>query len=68
MGAERTSLDAHSGPENIEKWDSVQHLNLMLALEAHFSLEFDPEEMDKMSTLGQIAQVIQTRVGSPSSS
>jgi len=68
LGVERASLDEHSGPEKIESWDSVQHLNLMLALESHFSLQFDPDEMDKMTTLGKITQVIQAHAGSASSS
>ena len=51
------SLAADSSPETIEVWDSVQNLNLVLALEAEFGCEFAPEEMDQMKTIGQIANV-----------
>lgn len=64
MGVDRSKLDERSGPEQIETWDSVQHLNLVLALEAHFSLQFEPEEVDKMTTLGRIAEIIQAHAGS----
>jgi acyl carrier protein len=64
MGVDASTLDERSGPEQIEIWDSVQHLNLVLALEAHFSLQFEPEEIDKMTTLGRIAEIIQTHTGS----
>jgi acyl carrier protein len=51
------TLTADSSPQTIEAWDSVQNLNLVLALEEAFGFEFAPEEMDQMKSLGQIAQV-----------
>jgi len=48
-------------PEQIEGWDSVQHLNLILAVESEFDLVFEPEEIDQMKTLGEISAVIAVR-------
>jgi acyl carrier protein len=56
-------LTAESSPQSIESWDSVQHLNLVLALEESFGLQFAPEEMDKMKTLGQMADVVAAKRG-----
>jgi len=47
-----------SSPENVASWDSVQHLNLVLALEDEYGLQFLPEEMDQMKTVGEIAQLV----------
>jgi acyl carrier protein len=66
FGVDRASLKETSGPEQIEMWDSVEHLNLILAVEAHFSLQFDPEEMDQMTTLGRIAEMVEARAGGTS--
>jgi acyl carrier protein len=63
LGVKKSSLDANSGPEQIETWDSVEHLNLVMAIEAHFSLQFDPEEMDGMTTLGRMAEIVEARAG-----
>jgi acyl carrier protein len=52
------SLSAESSPESVDSWDSVQHLNLVLALEEQFGLQFDPEEMDAMKTIGTIAELV----------
>jgi acyl carrier protein len=52
------TLTADSSPETIEAWDSVQNLNLVLALEEAFGFEFAPEEMDQMKTIGGIANVV----------
>jgi len=64
MGVDASTLDERSGPEQIQTWDSVQHLNLVLALEAQFSLQFEPEEIDQMTTLGRIAEIIKAHQGS----
>ena len=51
-------ITPESSPESIEAWDSVQHLNLVLALEQQFAVEFEPDEMDRMKTVGQIAALL----------
>lgn len=55
-----------SSPEQIEAWDSVQHLNLILALESEFNVVFEPEEIDQMKTVGEIADVIAAKLDGPS--
>jgi acyl carrier protein len=63
LGVAKSSLDRNTGPEQIETWDSVEHLNLVMAVESHFSLQFTPEEMDQMTTLGRIAEIVEARAG-----
>ena len=62
FGKDEDLLDADSSPEQIETWDSVRHLNLVLALEAKYGIEFGPEEMDCMKTLGEIAGLVGTKI------
>ncbi len=54
-------LSADSTPESIESWDSVQHLNLVLALESQFGIEFEPEEIDQMKSIGKIAALVERK-------
>ena len=42
-------------------WDSVRHLNLMLALEEEYGFEFLPEEMDEAKSVGQIAAMVASK-------
>jgi acyl carrier protein len=56
------TLDAGSSPERVEAWDSVQHLSLVLALEGKYGIEFDPEEMERMRNLGEIARLLQRKI------
>jgi len=55
-------LTPASSPETIESWDSVQHLNLVLALEEQFGIQFEPEEMDQMKSLGEIADLVDAKL------
>ena len=61
VSTERITPD--SSPEVLESWDSVQHLNLVLALEQEFGIQFEPEEMDRMKTVGAIAELVQSKAG-----
>ena len=56
-------ITAASTPENIESWDSVEHLNLILALETQFGIEFEPEEIERMKSIGQIALLVESKAG-----
>jgi acyl carrier protein len=54
-------VNEQSSPENIEKWDSFQHINLILALEEEFKIKFTEEEIFQMNDAGIILGVLQTK-------
>lgn len=56
------SLGPESSPENIEGWDSVQHLNLVLAIEEHFAVQIEPEEFEKMNSLEAISTLVESKL------
>lgn len=44
------SIKNSSSPDNIESWDSLKHMNLIIALEEEFEIQFnDSEIVDSMS-------------------
>jgi acyl carrier protein len=47
--------DADS-PQTIAEWDSVGHLNLVLAIEAEFGVQFSPDEMAELTSVGAIRE------------
>lgn len=61
LGIDARKITPDSAPDNIDIWDSVQHLNLVLALEERFNTSFEPEEIDSMKTVGSIAALIRRR-------
>jgi acyl carrier protein len=54
-------ISIESSTETLEGWDSMQHLSLMMALEEKFRLEFEPEEIERMTSLGRIVEVLERR-------
>ena len=59
----QADVTAESSPETIENWDSVHHLNLVLALEEEYGFEFLPEEMDQAKTVGSLAAIVSAKRG-----
>jgi acyl carrier protein len=55
------NVNAESSPATVESWDSVRHLNLILALEEEYGLQFLPEEMDEAKSIGTIARLVASK-------
>lgn len=47
----------------IAEWDSVGHLQLMMALEAEFGIAFSPDEMAELTSLGAIRRHLAESMG-----
>ncbi|WP_164123634.1 acyl carrier protein [Sphingobacterium sp. xlx-130] len=45
--------------ENIENWDSLRHLNLIVELEDAFDKSFEPEEISEMVSIDSIIAFIE---------
>jgi len=53
------SIDASSSPDTLESWDSLNHMQLILALEEEFRLQFAVEDMDAMQSVGGIVAILE---------
>lgn len=52
------AVPADLSQTNCEAWDSVNHLNLVLALEAEFGVTFEPEEIAAMQNVRIVAELL----------
>lgn len=59
MPADQIPEDADT--ESLEEWDSLGHMNLMLALEAEFDVELSTEVMLELLSLAEIEAFLQTQ-------
>jgi len=55
-------INENSSAENIENWDSLKQINLVLALEEEFHIEFSDDEIMNMNQYGKIANTIQKKL------
>jgi acyl carrier protein len=51
-----------SSPDTIENWDSLNHLNVVLALEQEFSIQFMPEEIEELLSVECIAALLDKKL------
>lgn len=62
FGVSPETISDTSSPENIDRWDSTQHLNFILALEETFQLQLSPEETERIRTVGDAVKVIEDKL------
>lgn len=48
--------------DTVDGWDSMAHVNLVLALEQEFNLQFTPEEMMEMLSVELIAMLVEEKL------
>lgn len=58
FGVPADQITAESSPETIENWDSMQHLNLVLAIEEKFGVQLEPEDIEQMKSIGDVAALV----------
>ena len=58
----RSQIGNDSTPQQIENWDSIEHVNLLMAIEQQFGVEFDPDEMAQMESIGKIGELLSRKV------
>ncbi len=52
------SIDGLTSKDNTASWDSLQHINLVLALEQEFQVSFDVTEIESMFSFDDIVQIL----------
>ena len=41
-------IDEYSSPDNIESWDSINHMKIVIALEEEFNVQFTDDEITEL--------------------
>jgi acyl carrier protein len=47
--------------DDIEDWDSLEHINLVVAVEKKFNIRFNMGEVNKFKNVGEMVDIIMTR-------
>ena len=56
------SLDIECSQTNCKKWDSMNHLNLIVELELEFGVSFEPEEIARMVNYATILEIVKAKI------
>lgn len=57
------SLDATASRRTLAQWDSLRHMQLMLALEDQFGVEFSDSEIAKLDSAAAVIAAIAAKSG-----
>ena len=47
---------------DIEDWDSLEHINLIVAVEQEFGIKFNMNEVTTMKNVGEMVDIIKSRI------
>lgn len=59
FGVDVSAINDEASVDTIEKWDSLNHLNLVLALEEQFKVSFSEEQIVEMLNYPLVKAVLQ---------
>ena len=48
--------------DDVDEWDSLSHINLMLAIELEFGIEFSQSEIQNFSNVGELLECVKTKL------
>lgn len=49
--------------DDIEEWDSLEHINLLAAVEQEFGMKFNMGQVVSMKNVGEMADIISAQIG-----
>lgn len=55
---ETINVKSTTTASDIEEWDSLEHINLIVAIEATFNIKFDISEVSSMKNVGNMVDII----------
>lgn len=56
-------ITPESSPDTLEQWDSIRHMNFVLAIEGEFNVEFTVEEIESIGDVPRILALLSAKVG-----
>ena len=59
---EDITVNDQTTANDIEDWDSLEHINLMAAVESEFGIKFSMGEVVPMKNVGEMADIILQKV------
>lgn len=48
--------------DDIEDWDSLEHISLIISMEKEFNMKFDIKEVNKLENVGQMIDLIKRKM------
>lgn len=63
LDCEDIELEENTSANDIEEWDSLSHIQLIVAIEKAFKIKFTSLEIMKWKNVGEMVDTIEQRIG-----
>jgi acyl carrier protein len=50
---------------DVPEWDSLNHINLIVAIEARFKIKFKSTELESLRNVGHLVELIERKLNGP---
>ena len=60
---EELKLERETSADDIDDWDSLAQINLIVAIEKEFNVKFSLEEVATLKNVGEMADLIERKLG-----
>ena len=61
LAADPGSITRETTPDDVEKWDSLGHMNLVAGLEEEFGIQFEIDDVMEMIDVSKILEILAAR-------
>ena len=59
LGVSIEEINDDSSPDSLDKWDSLSHIKLVMAIESEFEVELSPEDSMDMLSVKLIRMILE---------
>jgi acyl carrier protein len=60
---EDIKIDENTTAEDVEEWDSLSHIRLVVAVEREFGIKFKNSELEGLTKVGDFVKLIDEKLG-----
>lgn len=61
LGTDKTAISENTSVNTVEAWDSLRHMQLIIALEEEFNIDFDGEIISNMTSYPNILNYVKKK-------
>ena len=61
IGDDDLTLDEATTASDVEGWDSLAHINIMVAIEAEYGVSFNTDQLGRFRDVGELQQFLRER-------
>ncbi len=55
-------LDRQTSADNVEGWDSFNHINIVVAVESRFGIKFHTADIEELRNVGELVELIERKL------